>query len=166
MAKYYFTAIVEQASDGYGVSFPDLPGCVSAGDDFNSAIANAEAALALHLEGLAEDGEDLPSRSMPEDIERDPEVKEVARVMVGAEFKPAKIRFNVMMDKNLVAAIDAVSSNRSGFLSSAARSSLASDAWSTKSTGKLSPKAHTTSRDAKTGRRTAGYKTTGGKKRA
>lgn len=48
---------------GYGVSFPDLPGCVGAGDTAPDALADACAALALHLDGMREDGTPLPAAS-------------------------------------------------------------------------------------------------------
>ena len=33
----------------YGVSFPDVPGCIFAGDTFEKAIANAAEALGRHF---------------------------------------------------------------------------------------------------------------------
>ena len=60
MAKITFTAILEPATDGVGVSFPDLPGCVSWGEDAGEAVRNAEEALALHLGGMVEDNEAVP----------------------------------------------------------------------------------------------------------
>ena len=47
---------------GYGVSVPDLPGCFSAGDGLEEAIASAHEAIACHVEGLFMDGEPLPER--------------------------------------------------------------------------------------------------------
>ncbi|HET7925874.1 MAG TPA: type II toxin-antitoxin system HicB family antitoxin, partial [Rhodanobacteraceae bacterium] len=38
------------AKHAYGVIVPDLPGCFSAGDTLEEAIANAEEAILLHLE--------------------------------------------------------------------------------------------------------------------
>jgi predicted RNase H-like HicB family nuclease len=48
------------ADSDYGVSFPDFPGLITAGTDLDDARAMAEEALALHIEGLAEDGEAIP----------------------------------------------------------------------------------------------------------
>ncbi|MCQ2545505.1 MAG: type II toxin-antitoxin system HicB family antitoxin [Clostridia bacterium] len=52
--KYVYPAIFkkEKLKDGgmsYGVSFPDIPGCVTCGEDLSEAIAMAEDALALML---------------------------------------------------------------------------------------------------------------------
>lgn len=44
----------------FGVSFPDFPGCVTAGATLDEAKALAAEALALHFDGLVEDGE-VPS---------------------------------------------------------------------------------------------------------
>jgi predicted RNase H-like HicB family nuclease len=60
----------ETASD-YGVSFPDFSGCVSAGTDLDDARRMGAEALALHIEGLAENGEPLPEPSTLEAVMAD-----------------------------------------------------------------------------------------------
>ena len=46
MSVVYFPAIVEGGKrKGYSVFFPDLPGCVSAGDTLQAAARNAEEGL-------------------------------------------------------------------------------------------------------------------------
>jgi len=119
MDKLYYLGIVERGEDGYYVSFPDLPGCVSAGDSLQQAAANAEDALALHLAGMAEDGEAPPAPSAPDTVAADPDLEEVARLMIGAASGKA-LRVNVSLDVALLAAIDAVGGNRSSFLAQAA----------------------------------------------
>ncbi len=44
----------------HGVEVPDLPGCFSAGDTLDEAIANAHEAIDLHLSGMSDDNEPLP----------------------------------------------------------------------------------------------------------
>lgn len=44
---------------GYHVYAPELPGLHTQGEDLEGAIANAEEALALYVEGLREEGESL-----------------------------------------------------------------------------------------------------------
>ena len=46
----------------YGVSFPDFPGVVTAGN-LDDARAMAEEALAFHIEGLVADGQPVPEPS-------------------------------------------------------------------------------------------------------
>ena len=124
MDKIYYTAIIEQADTGFGVFFPDLPGCVTAADTLTEAIANAEAVLSLHLNGMGQDAVAFPKPRLPTQIEADPEVEEVARVMIGALPETEKIRVNVIIERNLLNAIDAVARNRSSFLAEAARARL------------------------------------------
>jgi predicted RNase H-like HicB family nuclease len=48
-----------QEEGGYHVYAPELPGLHTQGDDLEQAVANAEEALALYVEGLREDGNSL-----------------------------------------------------------------------------------------------------------
>ncbi|UEM01772.1 type II toxin-antitoxin system HicB family antitoxin [Skermanella rosea] len=128
MSVRYFPAIVEQGSDGFYVSFPDVPGCVSHGATLEELAANAEAALALHLAESAEDGRDLPVPSALGDTPVDPDEPEVCRLLVRAELPGKSVRINISMDEGLLTAIDAEAkrrdTSRSGFLSAAARREL------------------------------------------
>lgn len=85
MATVVYPAIVERAGEGYSVFFPDLPGCTSAGATVNEAVLNAEEALSGHLLVCAEHKEEVADPSNLDALERDPEVDEVARVLVRAE---------------------------------------------------------------------------------
>ena len=48
----YVSLIHKNPDSDYGVSFPDLPGCATAGKTLDEAITMAAEALALHLEGI------------------------------------------------------------------------------------------------------------------
>lgn len=124
VATVFYPAIIERSADGFGVFFPDLPGCVSAGKSEQEAAENAEEALAGHLIVAAEYGDELAPPSPFDSINRDPEVDEVARILVRAERPGKSVRVNVTLDEGLVAAIDKVAKNRSGFLADAARAAL------------------------------------------
>lgn len=63
MRKYSYPAVFEPGKDGYGVYFPDLPGCISFGETFEKAQREAEDALGLHLYGMEKDGEVIPEPS-------------------------------------------------------------------------------------------------------
>lgn len=125
MATVIYPAIIERAGQGYSVYFPDLPGCTSAGATTSAAAINAEQALSGHLVEAARHHEELPSPSDIAAIERDPEVDEVARILVRAEAPGKAVRLNITLDEGLVSAIDKVAKNRSGFLADAARKALA-----------------------------------------
>ncbi|HWR31842.1 MAG TPA: type II toxin-antitoxin system HicB family antitoxin [Negativicutes bacterium] len=66
MKKVTYIAVFEPApSGGFGVYFPDLPGCTSMGDDFEEATRMAEEALGLHLWGMEKDNEEIFSPTQP-----------------------------------------------------------------------------------------------------
>lgn len=64
----FLVAVHKDPESSYGVSVPDLPGCVTAGDTVGEALRMAKQAIKLHLEGMLDDGVELPEPS--EDIER------------------------------------------------------------------------------------------------
>jgi len=75
MRKYTYFAVYEPAKHGgYGVYFPDLPGCASCGDNFEHAKKMAHEALELHLYGMEKDGDDIPSPTInPSALDIEPE---------------------------------------------------------------------------------------------
>ncbi len=124
MAIAVYPAIVERAGHAFSVFFPDLPGLTSAGETVEQAMLNAEEALAGHLLVGAQHGDEAPQPTSITDIPADPEIDEVARILVRAEAPGRAIRINITIDEGLVAAIDKVASNRSRFLAEAARQAL------------------------------------------
>ena len=68
----YVALIHKDADSDYGVSFPDLPGCFSAGDDVDEALRNAEEAVALYAEAEAKDGRALPHPRTLSELRNDP----------------------------------------------------------------------------------------------
>ena len=125
MAFVFYAAVLERAGAGFSVFFPDLPGCVSAGREESEAYLNAEEALAAHIELTMRHGETLPPPSPLSRIKTDPEIDEAGRFLVRAETPGKAIRLNITLDEGLVASIDRVAENRSGFLADAARAALA-----------------------------------------
>ena len=57
----YIALVHKDDGTSYGVSFPDVPGCISAGDTFEEAVANAGEALAGHFAAMRADGEAIPA---------------------------------------------------------------------------------------------------------
>jgi predicted RNase H-like HicB family nuclease len=68
----YIALVHKDNGTSYGVSFPDVPGCISAGDSFEQAIANAADALTSHFAIMRADGEPIPSPRAYEELKRDP----------------------------------------------------------------------------------------------
>jgi len=79
----YFAIVHKDSDSAVGVVFPDLPGCFSAGDTYDKAIANAHEALCLDAEAEREAGRQLPKPRTFEALYRDHEVREEAK---GAPF--------------------------------------------------------------------------------
>jgi predicted RNase H-like HicB family nuclease len=57
----YIALVHKDAGTSYGVSFPDVPGCISAGDTFEQAVTNAADALAGHFAAMKGDGDPIPA---------------------------------------------------------------------------------------------------------
>ena len=81
----HYPPIVERAGKGYNVFFLDLPGCTSAGRTIQEAAEIAEEALGGHLLVSEENGDAIADPSELDRIERDPDVEEVARLLVRGE---------------------------------------------------------------------------------
>jgi predicted RNase H-like HicB family nuclease len=69
----YVALVHKDAGTSYGVSFPDVPGCISAGDTMEEALANAADALAGHLALMRADGDAMPRARTLGAIQADPE---------------------------------------------------------------------------------------------
>ena len=73
----YFAVFEPNGEGGYGVFFPDLPGCVSFGDDYDHAGEMAKEALGLHIYGMEKDGDTIPPPTKsPHELEIDPETSQ------------------------------------------------------------------------------------------
>ncbi len=61
MAKYSYTAVVEQDEDGvYISSCPAVPGCHSNGETYEEAVKNLKEAIQLYIEARQSLGEPIP----------------------------------------------------------------------------------------------------------
>ena len=125
--------VVLHTDDGvrYGVTVPDLPGCFSAGDTFDEALESVREAIELHLEGLIEEGGDVPvPRAIAEhraNLDFADGVWAAVDVDVSRyEGKAEKI--NITIPRRLLVKIDAYAkahgSTRSGFPAEAARAAM------------------------------------------
>jgi predicted RNase H-like HicB family nuclease len=74
--KTYFAILHKDADSAVGVVFPDLPGCFSAGDNYDEAIRNAERALAVYAEAELSAGRSLPEPSPFDQLYADCEIRD------------------------------------------------------------------------------------------
>ena len=126
-------ALIHQADGGFGVSFPDFPGCVSGGDTMDAALAAAAEALTAHVGVMADVGEAVPAPRTLDALRADPDFAEefdgavVATVPLFTPPQRAQ-RVNVTIEGGLLAEIDAAAKafpgGRSGWLAAAARDKL------------------------------------------
>ena len=90
MACTYMGLVHKEIDSDYGVSFPDLPGCITAGRTFEEAREMAAEGLALHLEGLAEDGDAIPAPRSADAILAHPDACD-AMALIVVEALPARM---------------------------------------------------------------------------
>ncbi len=78
----YVALIHKDRNSDYGVSFPDVPGCIAVGETLDEAREMAAEALAFHFEGMIEDGTPLPEPSTLEAVMADRENTDGAAVLI------------------------------------------------------------------------------------
>ena len=75
---YAFPSVFIYEDDGeISIFFPDLNGCVSFGRNEQEALHNAKEVLSLHLYGMEQDGDKIPTASSVESVELDDNEKVV-----------------------------------------------------------------------------------------
>jgi len=126
----YIALIHKDAGSDFGVSFPDFPGCITAGATLDEARAVAAEALALHVEGMLEDGETLPSPSPLAEIMAERENREAVAFLVPLPSRAARaVRVNITLPEDVLAEIDRYAAQhgltRSGLLAAAAKRLIA-----------------------------------------
>ncbi|MBL4853872.1 MAG: type II toxin-antitoxin system HicB family antitoxin [Robiginitomaculum sp.] len=107
----YIAIIHKEKGSSYGVHFPDIPGCYSAGDTLDLAIANAAQALAFYFEDMPF----IKARPM-EDIRQEAtqDLKEGALLVAipYIDFAGRSVRANITMDAGLLKGIDETAKKR------------------------------------------------------
>lgn len=124
MPATYYPAVIDRSASGFGVTFPDFPGCIANGSTVNEACVQAEQALALHVDAMVKDKDPIPAPSGLDAIEAVEGADDVANVLIRADVPPKVERVLVSIDANLLRAIDAAAPNRSAFMADAARAHL------------------------------------------
>jgi predicted RNase H-like HicB family nuclease len=129
----YIAVVHKDAKSDFGVSFPDFPGCISAGQNIDEAKDMAQDALVLHIQGMLEDGDQLPPPSKLEDIMADPDYSDATAYLVVSvpEARPRTVRVNITLSEMTLKQIDAAAKkrgiSRSSFLARAAQNAIHSE---------------------------------------
>ncbi|MGA7277460.1 MAG: type II toxin-antitoxin system HicB family antitoxin [Desulfocapsaceae bacterium] len=125
--RYPF-AIHKDENSCYGVTVPDIPGCFSAGDTIDEAIANAHEAIIGHLEILAEQDVFAPNASDIEGLQGNPDYSGatwfIADIDVSS-FLKGTTKATVTLPKSVIRRIDELvksgqAKSRSSFLANSA----------------------------------------------
>ena len=129
----YIAVVHKDPNSDFGVSFPDFPGCITAGSTIDEAKDMAHDALTLHIKGMLEDREEIPAPSKLEDIMADPEYSDAIAILVVSvsEAKPRSVRVNITVPEDMLHQIDAIAKkrgmSRSSFLVHAAQNAIKSN---------------------------------------
>lgn len=120
---------IEPGTDAtaWGVVVPDLPGCFSAGDTLDEAVASASEAITAWIETVLDDGDDVPAPGAIEMHRKKREFK--GWIWALAEVDPAVLsdkaeRVNITLPARVLKRVDEAArqanESRSGFLARAA----------------------------------------------
>lgn len=126
----YIAVVHKDASSGYGVSFPDFPGCITADKSIDKAKDLSIEALSGHIKTMQEFGEKIPNPSKLENITADPDYSDaIAFLVVNVpNIKIKTVRVNITLAEDILHKIDVTAQkrgmSRSSFLSHAAQNSM------------------------------------------
>jgi predicted RNase H-like HicB family nuclease len=128
----YIGYLRKDRDSDFGVSFPDFPGCVTAGKTLEEARRMAAEALALHIEGMVEDGDAVPAPLNLDALRNDPNMRGAVAVLVSVEPAPAKtVRINITARESQLKTIDQLARKagltRSAFIVQSSLNRLASN---------------------------------------
>ncbi len=102
----YIALIHKDRKSDYGVSFPDFPGCVTAGKTLEEAHRNAVDALTLHIDGMREDGESIPKPSGLQSLERQAARSGAILLLVNIPTDEKTVRVNITARQSQIETID------------------------------------------------------------
>lgn len=111
------------AKHAFGVVVPDLPGCFSAGDTIEEAIANAKEAIELWLEAAIDEGMPVPEPSAIETLRKDRALRGWLWAVVSVDLSQLSDkteRVNITLPSRVLRRIDAAAKeageSRSGYI--------------------------------------------------
>lgn len=114
----YFGILDGDRDNGYGIVFPDLPGCTAMGDSIDEARRNATEAVADWADVTEANGGTIPKPRALEELRADREAIEALRQGGSVVAIPLvrdsgrKTVANLSLDTGLLAAIDATAKAR------------------------------------------------------
>ena len=124
MDREYIAVIRKEEGADYGAYFPDFLGCVTAARTLEGLKNMAVEVLQLHIDGMLEDGEELPQASSLDDIKNANQDAEIF-FFISAKVPTKAKRINITIDEKLLRKLDRYlekhGDNRSHFFSQSIR---------------------------------------------
>ena len=102
----YIAYLHKDRKSDYGVSFPDFPGCITAGKTLEEARRLAVEALTFHVEGMLEDGDAIPSPSPLDALAGGPAIKGAVAFLVDVDLAERAAKFNITARRSQMDEID------------------------------------------------------------
>ena len=103
----YIAYLHKDGKSDFGVSFPDFPGCITAGRTLEKARRLAPEALALHIQGMIEDGETIPQPSTLDQLQSDADRRGAVCFLVSVDPAADKaVRVNITARASQIRKID------------------------------------------------------------
>jgi predicted RNase H-like HicB family nuclease len=129
---FYVALIHKDEGSDFGVSFPDFPGCVSAGSTLDEAAAMGREALEGHIGLMIDEGEAIPEPSTMDVVLADPGSRDGVPVLIpvgtAVLHRSKAVRVNVTFPEDTLREIDRYAEDhgftRSGFLAQAAKKAM------------------------------------------
>jgi len=129
----YPVVIHKDENSDYGVTFPDLTGCFSAGETIEEALTKAQEAVECHIEGILLDSEPIPVASNVEKHKDNPDFKDGIWALIDVDISRLSLkskRVNITMPERLLNTVDYFAKKhgetRSGLLTHAVTEYMAS----------------------------------------
>ena len=129
----YVALLRKEPDSNFSVDFPDLPGCVTAGETLEEARKLAAEVLAFHIDGMLEDRLPIPPPSTLEEIMADPDNAEALPFIVEVpDHRRKAVRVNLTISKADLEKVNAIAKkrgkSRSALLTEAVRRMIAAEA--------------------------------------
>src|SRR5271156_5504495 len=102
----YIAYLHKERDSDYGVSFPDFPGCITAGKALDEASRLAAEGPAVPIPGMIEGGDPVPEPSKVDGIAEDAARRRAIAFLVRVEAPDATVRINITARESQMEKID------------------------------------------------------------
>src|SRR5208283_1117404 len=102
----YIAIIHKERGSDFGVSFPDFPGCITAGRTLDEAKDMACEALTGHIEVMREADEPVPDPSTLDEVMSNPDFQDGVAFLVSVKDSGKTVRVNITLTEQELREID------------------------------------------------------------